>query len=89
MLPAFPFEPGFDPVFFDLDASGASPYKARRKRLARLLRPPKSKALREIASGIVLSEAMDRGGSPGFREACRTELRCPAANRGGDEIPCR
>jgi hypothetical protein len=47
------------------------PLQDRRKRLARLLRPPRGKAAENIASGIVLSEGIEGSGETIFREACR------------------
>jgi bifunctional non-homologous end joining protein LigD len=50
------------------------PLPERRKRVARLLKPPKRKAAQTIASGLVLSEAIEGEGEAMFREACRMGL---------------
>jgi bifunctional non-homologous end joining protein LigD len=50
------------------------PLQERRNRLERLLRPPRGKAAQTIASGIVLSEAIEAKGEAIFREACRMGL---------------
>jgi bifunctional non-homologous end joining protein LigD len=59
------------------------PLQDRRKRLARLLRPPKGKAAQAIASGIVLSEAIEGKGEAMFREACRMGLEGIVSKRLG------
>src|SRR3954447_20516073 len=46
----------------------------RRKRLARLVSKPKGKAAQAVASGIVLSEAIEAKGEAMFRHACRMGL---------------
>ena len=47
------------------------PLQDRRKRLERLLRLPKGKAAQNVASGLVLSEAIVGKGEAMFRETCR------------------
>jgi hypothetical protein len=48
----------------------ASPYRTAERRLARLLSKPKGKAAQAVASGIVLSEAIEAKGEAMFRHAC-------------------
>ena len=50
------------------------PAQDRRKLLQRLLRKPKGKAAQNVASGLVLSEAIVGKGEAMFREACRMGL---------------
>jgi bifunctional non-homologous end joining protein LigD len=59
------------------------PLQERRKRLARLLRLPRAKAAQAIASGIVLSEAIEGKGEAMFREACRMWLEGIVSKRVG------
>jgi len=81
---------------------GGEPLQDRRTRLARLLRKPKGKAAERIASGIVLSEAIEASGEAMFRHACRMGLEGIVSKRLGSPyvsgrtrhwqavaIPCR
>ena len=59
------------------------PLQDRRKGLAQLLRKPKGKAAQTIASGIVLSEAIEAKGEAMFRHACRMGLEGIVSKRLG------
>jgi bifunctional non-homologous end joining protein LigD len=59
------------------------PLQERRKRLARLLRPTRGKVAQTIASGILLSEAIEGKGKAIFREACRLGLEGIVSKRLG------
>ena len=59
------------------------PLQDRRTRLARLLRAPRGKAAQNIASGIVLSEAIEGKGEAMFREACHMGLEGIVSKRLG------
>jgi bifunctional non-homologous end joining protein LigD len=57
------------------------PLQDRRKQLERLLRQPKT--AQTVASGVVLSEAIDGKGEAMFREACRMGLEGIVSKRLG------
>ena len=59
------------------------PLQDRRNRLERLLRQPKGEAAQNVASGIVLSEAIVGKGEAMFREACRMGLEGIVSKRLG------
>jgi len=59
------------------------PLQDRRKRLVRLLSKPKGKTAQTIASGIVLSEAIEAKGEAMFRHACRMGLEGIVSKRHG------
>jgi ATP-dependent DNA ligase len=61
----------------------ASPYRTAERRLARLLSKPKGKAAQAVASGIVLSEAIEAKGEAMFRHACSMGLEGIVSKRLG------
>jgi bifunctional non-homologous end joining protein LigD len=74
---------GYDVLELDGQDRRREPLQERRKRLARLLRPPRGKAAQEIASAVVLSEAIEGKGEAMFREACHMGLEGIVSKRVG------